>query len=53
MNREAEYEADEICDICGEEGAFDFYGDYICEECLGGDYDKEQFYDPKDSEEWF
>ena len=22
------------CDICREYGAFDFYGDYICQDCL-------------------
>lgn len=30
------YEEEDICDLCGGEGAFDLYGDYICMDCLGG-----------------
>jgi hypothetical protein len=33
MSRDVPYEDDAICDICGKKGAFDFMGDYICENC--------------------
>ncbi len=33
-DKEVPYREHEICDICGHYGAFDFYGDYVCEECL-------------------
>ena len=34
MDRTVPYDENEICDICGKKGAFDFMGDCICEECL-------------------
>ena len=34
MSREVPYDTKAICDDCGKEGAFDFMGDFICEECL-------------------
>ena len=33
-SREFEFEAETKCDQCGEEGAFDIYGDYYCSGCL-------------------
>lgn len=30
----APYDPDAICDVCGQKGAFDFYGDFICGNCL-------------------
>ena len=33
MNRDIPYDETAICDICGNEGAFDFMGDFICVEC--------------------
>jgi len=34
MEREVEYEEGITCDICGKKGAFDFYGDFICDDCI-------------------
>lgn len=34
MGRDVPFDVDEKCDICGEPGAYDFYGDFICQECL-------------------
>ena len=34
MNREIPYEENEKCDVCGQEGAFDFMGDFVCAKCL-------------------
>jgi hypothetical protein len=34
MSKAAEYKLDLICDNCGHKGAFDFYGDYVCHDCL-------------------
>lgn len=28
------FEYDEKCDICGQQGAFDFYGDLYCQTCV-------------------
>jgi len=32
--REVYLEEDLQCDICGKYGAYDFYGDAICQECI-------------------
>jgi len=32
--REFEFDAEAVCDNCGEEGAFDIYGDYYCSDCM-------------------
>ncbi len=34
MSRDVPYDENEKCDICGKEGAFDFMGDFLCENCL-------------------
>jgi hypothetical protein len=34
MSRTVPYKHDRNCDGCGELGAFDFMGDYICNECF-------------------
>jgi hypothetical protein len=34
MSREVPFCIDEICDICGRKGAFDFMGDLYCKQCL-------------------
>lgn len=34
MSQAAEYKLELICDNCGHQGAFDFYGDYVCHDCL-------------------
>lgn len=28
------YDADALCESCGDVGAYDFYGDYYCPACL-------------------
>ena len=33
-SREFVPEPDLVCDICGEKGAMDVYGDYICAGCM-------------------
>ena len=33
MDRTIPYEPDATCDICGDKGATDFMGDYICPDC--------------------
>lgn len=35
MNREVDFIEDAICDRCGTQGAYDFYGDYLCSVCAG------------------
>jgi len=37
VSRDVPYDPDEICDICGKKGAFDFMGDLICLDCLQKD----------------
>jgi len=34
MGREVPYCKDEVCDICGNKGCFDFMGDCICPKCI-------------------
>lgn len=34
MDRTFPYDKTEKCDTCGEQGAFDMMGDFICEDCL-------------------
>jgi len=42
MSRDIPFDPEEICDLCGEKGAFDFMGDLICPECLAkGETDKQ------------
>ncbi len=36
MSREVPFDKDEICDVCGRKGAYDFMGDLICGYCLDG-----------------
>lgn len=33
MSREAPFDPDAICDVCGCKGAYDFMGDIICSKC--------------------
>ena len=33
MSREVQFFIDEPCDLCNKMGAFDFMGDYICQQC--------------------
>lgn len=33
MGRDVPYDTEATCDICGKKGAFDFMGDYVCENC--------------------
>ena len=37
MDRSVPYDPDVKCDQCGEKGAFDFMGDYYCDDCLTTD----------------
>jgi len=32
-SRELKFSGNEICDICGQKGAYDFMGDYLCPVC--------------------
>ena len=34
MDRTIPFDKEEICDICGGIGAFDFMGDFLCAECV-------------------
>jgi len=34
MSREMPFDKDAVCDICGNAGAFDLMGDYLCPACL-------------------
>ena len=34
MSRDIFFDENEKCDLCGKDGAFDFMGDFICEDCL-------------------
>jgi len=42
MNRDVPYDEDAKCDDCGNMGAYDFMGDYICEECVAKYDDDEE-----------
>ena len=33
-DREVEFDSTIECDLCGAKGAFDFYGDFICQNCI-------------------
>lgn len=33
MGRDVPFKPDAICDGCGKQGAYDFMGDYSCQEC--------------------
>jgi len=33
LTRNVPFEPNAICDDCGKRGAFDFYGDFLCEDC--------------------
>lgn len=33
MDRDIPYDENAYCDICEHKGAFDFMGDYLCEQC--------------------
>lgn len=43
-----EFDDDAICDVCGEKGAYDVYGDYFCDNCLLEMEREDDF----DEEEW-
>lgn len=32
--REFQYDEGMECDGCGKSGAFDFYGDFLCDDCI-------------------
>jgi len=32
-SRDVPFDEEERCDVCGTQGAYDFYGDYFCGEC--------------------
>jgi len=34
MDREIPYEENSVCDGCGHIGAYDFVGDYYCDDCI-------------------
>lgn len=40
-DREVPFEEDAVCGQCGGKGAFDFMGDYLCEECAKKSMDAE------------
>ena len=48
-SREIPYNEDEICDVCGSKGIYDFMGDYLCPACAKSEIqdkvDDEDFYD--------
>jgi len=33
-DRTVPFDEDAVCDICGEKGAYDFIGDFLCPECV-------------------
>ncbi len=44
MGREVPFNPNSTCDGCGVKGAYDFMGDYFCQECLdqdASDFEKE------------
>lgn len=34
MNREVPYNKNSYCDMCHKQGAYDFMGDFVCDDCL-------------------
>lgn len=41
-SREVPYYEDEICDVCGGKGAYDFMGDCICPDCMNKEQNKDK-----------
>ena len=42
MGRDVPFDPIDKCDLCGKYGAYDFMGDYICDDCLDGKRTEEQ-----------
>lgn len=40
MNRTIQFDDNLICDVCGHKGAYDFMGDYLCDECVSKAFNK-------------
>jgi len=50
-DREVPFSSNEKCDTCGKVGAYDFMGDFICENCLEtGDYFDDEGYSYEDDD---
>lgn len=39
MDRTIPYDENAICDDCGHKGAYDFMGDFLCDECTAKAFD--------------
>ena len=50
MDRSVPYDPDVKCDQCGEKGAFDFMGDYYCDDCWTTDDEGTVVLKEKDNE---
>lgn len=47
IDRTIPYEPETVCDMCGEKGAFDFMGDFLCPECTQEALDGSESYEAK------
>ena len=47
MSREVRYDPELQCDNCDAIGAYDFMGDYLCENCIGFHIEGEEDFERK------
>jgi len=52
MGRDVPFNPDAICDECGKKGAYDFMGDYSCQECSEKWIATEDDGQPTEVQEW-
>lgn len=50
MSRTIPFDTKENCDVCGIRGAYDFYGDFLCEKCCREDIEREPYEDELNDE---
>lgn len=51
MSAEIEFYGEVICDGCGEQGAYDVMGDYLCTRCLNANIPAEELFDEEEYRE--
>jgi len=42
MSRDVPFDDEEVCDICGKVGAYDFMGDCLCPECMSKETERKE-----------
>ncbi len=41
MSRDIPFDPDQQCDDCSAIGAYDFYGDFLCDDCANGLFEED------------